>query len=82
MYSCSNFNFDYLASKYGKPFWALPGFKTNFGVVPIPSTPVGGYVYCPDARKWVIFAEARSPPSTGRGTRRGGATSLARRRGG
>ena len=77
-----NFNFDYLASQNGRPFGALPGFKTNLGTVAIPSTPVGGYVYCPDARKWVIFAEARSPPSTGRGTRRGGATSLARRRGG
>ena len=77
-----NFNFDYLASQNGRPFGALPGFKTNLGTVAIPSTPVGGYVYCPDARKWVIFAEARSPPSTGRGTRRGGASSLARRRGG
>ena len=77
-----NFNFDYLASQNGRPFGALPGFKTNLGTVAIPSTPVGGYVYCPDARKWVIFAEARSPPSTGRGTRREGATSLARRRGG
>ena len=77
-----NFNFDYLASQNGRPFGALPGFKTNLGVVAIPSTPVGGYVYCPEVKKWVIFAEARSPPSTGRGTRRGGATSLARRRGG
>ena len=77
-----NSNFDYLASQNGRPFGALPGFKTNLGVVAIPSIPVGGYVYCPEVKKWVIFAEARSPPSTGRGTRRGGATSLARRRGG
>ena len=66
----------------GRPFGSLPGYKTSLGVVAIPTTPVGGYVYCPDARKWVIFAEAKSPPSTGRGTRRGGATSHARRRGG
>ena len=66
----------------GRPFGSLPGYKTNLGVVAVPTTPVGGYVYCPDARKWVIFAEARSSASTGRGTRRGGATSHARRRGG
>ena len=75
-------NFGSLARQYGQSFGTLPGYKTNLGVVAVPTTPVGGYVYCPDARKWVIFAEARSPPSTGRGTRRGGATSLARRRGG
>ena len=51
-----NYNFDYLASQNGKPFGALPGFKTNLGVVRVPSTPVGGYVYCPDVKKWVIHA--------------------------
>jgi len=76
-----NYNYDYLASQNGRPFGALPGFKINLGVIPIPSIPVGGYVYCPDARKWVIFAQPRSPASTGRGTRREGATSLDRRRG-
>ena len=64
------------------PFGTLRGYKTSLGVVAVPTTPVGGYVYCPDARKWVIFAEARSSASMGRGTRRGGATSHARRSGG
>ena len=29
--------------------------KTSLGVVAIPTTLVGGYVYCPDARKWVLY---------------------------
>ena len=49
------------------------------GVVAIPSTPVGGYVYCPDSRKWVLFAEHPSSPPAGRGTRRRG-TPLTRRK--
>ena len=61
------------------PFGTLPGYKTSRGVVAIPTTPVGGYVYCPDAKKWVLYAEPCSSPSAGRGTRRGD-TPLTRRR--
>ena len=64
----------------GQPFGSLPGYKTNLGVVAVPTIPVGGYVYCPDAKKWVIFAEPPTSPSAGRGTRRGGGTPLTRRR--
>ena len=70
-----NYNFDYGASQYGKPFGALPGYLTNLGVVPVPSTPVGGYVFCPDAKKWVLFA------TTGRGIRREGPPPARRRKG-
>ena len=74
-------NFGSLARQYGQSFGTLPGYKTNLGVVAVPTTPVGGYVYCPDAKKWVLYAEPRSSPSSaGRGTRRGGAMSLTRRR--
>ena len=61
------------------PFGTLPGYKTSLGVVAVPTTPVGGYVYCPDAKEWVLYAEPSSSPSAGRGTRRGG-TPLTRRR--
>ena len=81
--TCRDSDYVRLARHNGLPFGALPGYKTNRGVVAVPTTPVGGYVYCPDANRWVIFAEpCSSPASVGRGTRRGGATSLARRRGG
>ena len=74
-------NFGSLARQYGQSFGTLPGYKTNLGVVAVPTTPVGGYVYCPEVKKWVIYAEHRSSPtSAGRGTRRGGAMSLTRRR--
>ena len=77
----SDSKFVRLTRQYGRPFGALPGYKTNLGVVAVPTTSVGGYVYCPDAKKWVLFAEPRSSPaSTGRGTRRGGGTPLTRRR--
>ena len=76
-----NYNYAYGASQYGKPFGALPGYRTNLGVVPVPSTPVGGYVYCPDSAKWVLFAEPFSPPTAGRGTRRGGTPPARRRKG-
>ena len=59
----------------GKSFGTLPGYKTSLGIVAVPTNPVGGYVYCPDARKWVLFAE----PFSSRGTRRGG-TPIPRRR--
>ena len=62
-----------------RSFGTLPGFKTSLGIVAVPSTPVGGYVYCPDDMKWVIHADPRSSAPTGRGTRKGG-TSLSRRR--
>jgi len=74
-----NYNFGYLASQYGKPFGTLPGYKTSLGVVAVPTMPVGGYVYCPVSRKWVIHAETRLPASTGGRTRRSG-TSLDRRK--
>ena len=75
-----NYNFDYLASQNGRPFGALPGYKTSLGIVAVPSTPVGGYVYCQEVKKWVIHAAPRSSASAGRGTLRGGAMSLTRRR--
>ena len=46
------------------PFGTLPGYHTNHGVVAVPSTAVQGYLYCPDARRWVVAATA--------GTRGGG----------
>jgi len=76
-----NFNFEYVASQNGRPFGSLLGYKTSLGVVAIPTTPVGGCVYCPDAKKWVLYAEAYSSPSAGRGTRRGGTPPARRRRG-
>ena len=64
-----------------RSFGTLPGFKTSLGIVAVPSTPVGGYVYCPDDRKWVVHAEPRSSAPASRGTRKGGTgTSLLRRR--
>ena len=65
----------------GRPFGGLPGYKTSLGVVAVPTTPVGGYVYCPDSKKWVLYAEPQSSPSAGRGTRRGGTPPARRRRG-
>ena len=70
-----------LARYNGKPFGALPGYKTSLGVVAVPTKPVGGYVYCPDVKKWVLYAEPQSLPSAGRGTRRGGTPPARRRRG-
>jgi len=70
-------DFGYLAS----PFGTLPGYKTSLGVVAIPTIPVGGYVYCPEVKKWVLYAEPQSSPSAGRGTRRGGTPPARRRRG-
>lgn len=74
LFKC-NYNFNYGVSQNGKPFGALPGYTTNLGVVPVPSTPVGGYVFCPDAKKWVLFATA------GRGIRRGDPPPARRRKG-
>ena len=62
-------------------FGTLPGFKTSLGIVAVPAKPVSGYVYCPDDRKWVIYAEPRSLAPASRGTRKGRTgTSLLRRR--
>jgi len=74
-------NFGSLARQYGGSFGTLPGYKTNLGVVAVPTTPVGGYVYCPDVKKWVLYAEPSSSPSAGRGTRRGGTPPARRRKG-
>ena len=63
------------------PFGTLPGFKTSLGIVAVPSTPVGGYVYCPDDRKWMVHAVPRYSASTGRGTRKGGTPLPGRRKG-
>ena len=73
------YNFGSLARQYGQSFGTLAGYKTNLGVVAVPTTPVAGYVYCPETKRWVLFAEPPSSPSAGRGTRRGG-TPPARRR--
>ena len=59
------------------PFGTMPGYKTSLGVVTVLATPVA--VYYPETKRWVLFAEHPSPPSAGRGTRRGG-TPPARRR--
>ena len=64
-----------------RSFGTLPGYRTSLGVVPVPTIPVGGYVFCPDAQKWVLYAESCSSPSAGRGTRRGGTPPARRRRG-
>ena len=70
-----------LFKRWTYPFGTLPGYKTSLGVVAVPTTPVGGYVYCPDAKKWVLYAELHFSPSAGRGTRRGGTPPARRRRG-
>ena len=67
-----------LARYNGQPFGSMPGYKTNLGVVGVPTTPVGGYVFCPDLSKWVLHAEPHSSPSVGRRIRQGG-TLIARR---
>ena len=47
----SDSKFVNLTRQCGRPFGGLPGYLTSRGVVAIPTTPVGGYVYCPDAKK-------------------------------
>ena len=37
----------------GHPFGSLFGYKTNLGVVALPSTPVGGYIYIED-EGWIL----------------------------
>jgi len=46
-----------------EPFGTLPGYKTSEGVVDVPATPIGGYVYQPGTG-WVIYATS---PTTERG---------------
>jgi len=82
----SDSEFNRLARHNGQPFGSLPGYQTNLGVVAVPTIPVGGYVYYPNAKKWVLFAEPRSSPpryaaSTARRTRQGGTTLSRRRKG-
>ena len=37
-----------------QPFGSLPGFKTNLGIVAVPSCPVGGYIYTEEG--WILYA--------------------------
>ena len=75
------YNFCSLAKQYGRSFSKLPGYKTNLGLVAVPTTPVGGYVYCPEDKKWVIHAKPHSSPAlAGRGTKRRVGSPPARRR--
>ena len=39
----------------GRPFGSLPGFRTNLGIVAMPSNPVGGYIYT-EEEGWVLYA--------------------------
>ena len=39
------------------PFGTLPGYRTSLGVVSPPSSPVGGYVYCPTSEKWIVLVK-------------------------
>ena len=38
----------------GEPFGSLPGFKTNLGIVAVPTCPVGGYIYTEEG--WMLYA--------------------------
>ena len=40
------------------PFGTAPGFPTNLGVVSMPTSPVGGYLYTED-EGWVLYATPR-----------------------
>jgi hypothetical protein len=58
------------------PFGTLPGYTTTHGIVAVPTTPVQGYIYCPDSKRWQLHASAatedRGTAGGGRpGTRRG-----------
>ena len=42
------------------PFGATPGFLTNLGILPVPSTPIGGYIYAGGTgtnTRYCLFAE-------------------------
>ena len=62
------------------PFGSLPGFVTNLGVVAVPEAPIGGYVYCPDARRWLIHATIPTTEGGGRSSK-GSPFSRGRRKG-
>ena len=62
------------------PFGSLPGFVTNLGVVAVPKAPIGGYVYCPDARRWLIHATIPTTKGGGRSSK-GSPFSRGRRKG-
>merc|ERR1719154_1071308 len=54
------------------PFGQMWGYETNLGIVPVPTTAIGGYVFNPDQSKWVIFASSRSSAFPSRRGRVGG----------
>ena len=62
------------------PFGSRPGFVTNLGVVAVPEAPIGGYVYCPDARRWLIHATIPTTEGGGRSSK-GSPFSRGRRKG-
>ena len=49
------------------PFGSLPGYHTTAGVVTVPTTPVNGWVYSEELKRWVLYAS-----STWRGSCQGG----------
>ena len=59
------------------PFGSLLGYKTILGTVPVPTEPIGGYVFCTELRKWILHATC--PRLIGRG--KGGSFSTKRRKG-
>ena len=51
------------------PFGSLFGYQTNIGVVPVPDTPVHGYIWCHDSGAFVLHAmdpaeSSTAPPRT------------------
>ena len=55
--------------KKTKPFGSLYGYQTNIGVVPVPDTPVHGYIWCHDSGAFVLHAmdpaeSSTAPPRT------------------
>ena len=42
------------------PFGLLPGFMTNVGIVPVPTTPLFGYIWDQDTNDWLLHAEVPS----------------------
>ena len=55
--------------KKAKPFGSLYGYQTNIGVVPVPDTPVHGYVWCHDSGGFILHAmdpaaSSTAPPRT------------------
>ena len=61
----------YTANKFVErhPFGSRPGFVTTLGVVAVPKAPVGGYVYCPDAKRWLIHATTPTTSGSSEGSR-------------